>query len=281
MTSLEHELETYLVPGVSRIPLEYMSLPELIDLDVCQTPQLWARIVTTLLGSQVLTMSPSTFTLCFSPYIQTSVTRTTVFPDSIVECLIALILLNRLPPQLISSRLTAYITAMSVKVRQLVYPSLLKILFSTNDVEVYDLILSVVILDESTKPGSSPVLQTLFDAVPDQQLFLEYVGAGYLVSCGNAQFALDHLNRLTITPEDICEAINDGYTVVRSLLSQLFTEQNRTNFERSSIRYSSKVESAELVEQMLSDILQNIPSLYVWTQQRIYKIDYMFEYMFE
>lgn len=271
MSLIERELDIRLVPGVSRISIEYLSLPDLIDLDVTQTPELWSRRTITLLNLLRLDVSASTLLSYFRPYIVESSFTVRELPEAIAEGFMGLILLGQLPPQLISLELIDYVGSLPVTVRRLIYPLLLKISFTSDDAEFRETILTTLIDEESINSTSNSALPSILETVPEQ-LFFVYVSVDYLICSGNVQFVLDHLEHLIITPDTITQTLHiNEYAVASLFLHQLFTSQNRTNFKSSG-----KIEDSDIVDQMMSDIRQCIPSLYTWTQQRLHNLDYMF-----
>lgn len=195
-------------------------------------------------------------------------------PTIIAEGFIALLLLNRLPPMLVSSGLINYLGTGSMSVRELVYPHLMKLIpnLMESDEDLGDYIIGCIIDTEAGRPSADSVLELVYTKTPDQRLFLSLLEPTTMITHGNTDFVLHHIDGLSITPEDVIVALNTGdYFASEVLLRQLFTPVNEVNFKRTYYTIEPHV-----VNTLLVSIKQHLPALYNWTLERVDQLAYFY-----
>lgn len=261
---MAHELQDHLLPELSALSLKYLLPSELIDLGIPVT----AQVVDILLGPDVCTMKPQRLINRFREYAAT--VNPLSIPPIIGEGFIALLLLDRLPSDLLSAGLIKYLGTGSVGVRELVYPHLMKLLnyLSNPHSHLSDYIIGIIIDTEAYRPSTDSVIELAYTETSEQHLLLYLLEPTAMIAHGNIDFVLHHINELPINPEMVVSALDkEELRAGEILLRQLFVPINEINFKRNCC----KVEP-DVVDTMLNLIKQRLPSLYNWTLERSHKL---------
>lgn len=236
------------LPGVlQELKLEYMSLPELIEGGIELTPRWLTQLVVNTLGQPAL--DPPSGGVCNIV--------TTPITDAAGDGLTALVLLDRLPPELISPQFMEYFGHQPFQFKQVLYPNMLRLIAELPE-DAYGDMLSALGTIESYIAGPNSGLELIWDIVgPD---FGRHISIMKLIRT-NPQFLLNHLDELPVIVNMVFMAVEVGNdAVAKTLALRLITPEN--SIIRRQLGYVT-------TEQQQAVALQQLPHIYAFIQPEL------------
>lgn len=232
---------------LQRFQLDYMSIPELIESGIELTASRLRELVKNTLGQAVLDGSiDKLYDLVEEP-----------ISDAGGDGITALLLLDRLPPELITNDMMLYFARQSLVFKRVVYPVMLRVLSELPE-DVYADMLSELGVIESGLFELNSGLELIYNLVGPE--FLVHVDLNALAYV-NLQFLVNHLDKLPVTVNMILITVKTGNdAITKVLVSRLFTAGNRALQKYFGLSMSN-------FEQVI--ILHQIPEIYAFIQPEL------------
>lgn len=259
-------LRDYVLPELCNEIAEFYTLGELVTHNIDLTPRVLLNVIRHTLGDESIEITPLQLEWLLADYTDTNGQPV---PDYIAEGLLALTLLDQVPPALISISLLEYVSTQPLALKYMLYPRILNLLSNSWDIRYYQLV------DFEAKiPQSNSALELLFQLSDHHGSFLDTLDAADLVRY-NTRFLKDHISKIFVTPSAVVEAIGlNDHTITSLLIDRMFKRSNRT----TALVYSTlgqRIPGAEYFKAMVDGLREHMFDLYHRVRQRINDLDYV------
>lgn len=196
----------------------------------------------------------------------------TMFPECLIDQLVALVVLDELPPNLILRPLLEYVTVQSLKVKQCLYPHLLKAALTIqtghDDYNPLEYWLELE-LDTDVDIG----IELILTLAPNKHDIFELLSLNIIAQC-HVPLLIRHRYDLIISPDMLILAMNADYTnhnEIKVLLDHMMSEFNRNR----AVKDNKHTTYSLMLSLLLEALYKHMPQLYDYIIAHITQLDYL------